>query len=190
MCCSTGVCGPNVDPTLVRFAGDMSYLEHLGVSVRRHNLSQDPKAFAANADIRERLTAKGPEGLPIILVNDRVTWEATYPTRAELAGALGIEESTSPRIFSESVKTLVALGAAVAANCEPCFRSHYDAARKLGILTEDMLAAVETAKAVKAAPDRLMARLTDRYLGTRTDDPPTEKRVEAPLPMVGSSRCC
>jgi hypothetical protein len=31
MCCSTGVCGPQVDPVLVRFAADVKWLQDQGV---------------------------------------------------------------------------------------------------------------------------------------------------------------
>lgn len=44
MCCSTGICGPSVDPQLVRFAADLDWLKGQGVSVERFNLSQQPGA--------------------------------------------------------------------------------------------------------------------------------------------------
>ena len=44
MCCSTGICGPSVDPELVRFAADLDWLKSQGVSVERFNLSQQPAA--------------------------------------------------------------------------------------------------------------------------------------------------
>ena len=40
MCCSTGVCGPEVDTKLVQFAADLDWLKSQGVIVQRHNLSQ------------------------------------------------------------------------------------------------------------------------------------------------------
>src|SRR5579883_1397331 len=39
MCCSTGACGPDVDPVLVRFAADLAWLQEQGVAVQRYNLS-------------------------------------------------------------------------------------------------------------------------------------------------------
>jgi len=35
MCCSTGVCGPEVAPAPVRFAADLEWLEASGVEVER-----------------------------------------------------------------------------------------------------------------------------------------------------------
>ena len=54
-------------------------------------------------------------------------------------------------LYTEQVKELVAIGAAIAVNCEPCFKFHYDKAHKLGVTKADMLEAVETAKMVKDA---------------------------------------
>lgn len=42
MCCSTGICDPQVDPVLPRFAADLDWLKSQGNSVTRFNLSQDP----------------------------------------------------------------------------------------------------------------------------------------------------
>ena len=47
MCCSTGVCGVEVDPVLAQFSADLQWVEAKGVSVARHNLGQEPQAFAA-----------------------------------------------------------------------------------------------------------------------------------------------
>lgn len=49
MCCSTGVCGPSVDPKLVRFAADLDWLRSKEAGVERYNLAQQPAAFAADA---------------------------------------------------------------------------------------------------------------------------------------------
>lgn len=66
--------------------------------------------------------------------------------------------------LSASVVELIAISAAVAANCEPCFKFHYDAARKLGVSDADLQTAVRIAQKVKAAPGRAMTELTERIL--------------------------
>ena len=48
MCCSSGVCGPSVDPELTRFAADVAWLQQQGVTIERFNLAQQPAAFAAS----------------------------------------------------------------------------------------------------------------------------------------------
>lgn len=85
MCCSTGICGPQVDQTLVRFAGDLDWLRRQGVKVERFNLSQQPREFAAQPDVRAALQTKGVDALPIIRVDGRVVCQGTYPSRELLA---------------------------------------------------------------------------------------------------------
>jgi len=73
-------------------------------------------------------------------------------------------------IFTEQVAELVAIGAAIAANCEPCFKYHYDQATKLGVSERDMRYAVDLAQKVKDTPAGAMLKLAERYLGSATDD--------------------
>ncbi|MBC7172182.1 MAG: arsenite efflux transporter metallochaperone ArsD [Polyangiaceae bacterium] len=90
MCCSTGICGPSVDPQLVRFAADLDWLKSQGVSVERFNLSQQPAAFADDAAVKQALETKGEAGLPLVKVNGEVKSSGTYPSREELAAWAGI----------------------------------------------------------------------------------------------------
>lgn len=71
-------------------------------------------------------------------------------------------------IFTEQVAELVAIGAAIASNCEPCFKYHYDQARKLGVSDLDMRYAVDLAQKVKDTPAGAMLNLAERYLGPAT----------------------
>jgi hypothetical protein len=89
MCCSTGVCGPSVDPELARFSADVDWLQRQGVTVERFNLSQQPGAFAETPAVREAL-ARGTEVLPLVLVGDRVAVEGAYPSRETLAALAGV----------------------------------------------------------------------------------------------------
>ena len=90
MCCPTGVCGPSVDPQLARFAADLDWLKKQGASVERFNLSSEPGAFVAHAAVKEALAAKGPECLPLVLVDDRIAVEGAYPSRETLAALMGV----------------------------------------------------------------------------------------------------
>jgi hypothetical protein len=91
MCCSTGVCGPDVDPKLVEFAADLEWLKGQGVIVQRHNLSQSPAAFVQNELVRTTLVDKGEAGLPMVVVNGKVAVTGRYPDRGELAGLLKLK---------------------------------------------------------------------------------------------------
>ena len=91
MCCSTGVCGPNVDPALARFVADFHWLAGQGVRVERFNLARQPQAFVANFPVRTALVEFGEGCLPLILVNGVITSRGRYPSRKELAAMAGIE---------------------------------------------------------------------------------------------------
>jgi len=90
MCCSSGVCGPSIDPQLARFAADLDWLKSQGVTVERFNLSQQPAAFAADTEVKDALESKGEAGLPLVKVNGDVRSIGTYPSREELAGWAGV----------------------------------------------------------------------------------------------------
>ena len=188
MCCSTGVCGPVVDPQLPRFAADLERLAGKGVSVERFNLAQQPEAFAANGQVKQALEAEGTDCLPLVLVNGVIVSKGKYPEREQLARWTRVQDEVAKSIYTEAVAELVAIGAAIASNCEPCFRYHYDRARKLGVSREDMALAVKTAQMVKDTPARAVLDLADRYL--------KERRPGADLPIVGpggsapKSGCC
>lgn len=99
MCCSTGVCGPSVDPDLVNFAAVLSQLAGLGVKVERYNLGQQPLAFVTNAAVRTALEKEGVGVLPLIFLNGEVYLKGRYPSHDErpvfFRAALGVKEEPS-----------------------------------------------------------------------------------------------
>jgi hypothetical protein len=96
MCCSTGVCGLEVDTQLVQFAADLDWLKAQGVIVQRHNLSQNPAAFVENEAVKSALTQQGEAALPVILLNGKVAITGRYPDRAELASLLKLQAAATP----------------------------------------------------------------------------------------------
>jgi hypothetical protein len=96
LCCSTGVCGPSVDPALVEFARDVRWLERQGVTVRRFGLTSEPAAFAENPRVQGLLKAFGTSALPAVLVNDEIIGYGRYPTRDELAAVVHHLEEPRP----------------------------------------------------------------------------------------------
>ncbi len=119
MCCPTGVCGPAVDPHLVRFAADLEWLKAQGVSVERFNLSQQAVAFAEDAEVKAALRTQGESALPLIKVDGEVRSTGKYPSRDQLAAWAGLDAPPAS-IYTEAVQELVSIGAAIASNCEPC----------------------------------------------------------------------
>lgn len=90
MCCSTGVCGTDVDQVLVDFAADVQWLKQRGVQVERYNLAQQPLHFVQNAQAKNLLETSGAEGLPLLLLDGETAMAGRYPQRAELARWFGI----------------------------------------------------------------------------------------------------
>lgn len=85
MCCSTGICGPSVDPVLPRFAADLEWLKSQGHDVQRFNLSQQPAEFASNELVKQTLATEGVECLPLVMVDGRIVSRRGYPSRELLA---------------------------------------------------------------------------------------------------------
>ena len=126
MCCSTGICGPSVDPKLARFAADLDWLKSQGISVERFNLSQQPGAFADDAAVKTALETKGEAGVPLVKVNGEVKSSGTYPSRDELATWAGIEAKV-PSTATETVAAPKASGC-----CGPAPKSESSAPKKSG----------------------------------------------------------
>ena len=91
MCCSTGVCGPSVAPELARFEADLRWLGTQGASVTRYNLAQEPGEFAGRPVVAAMLASGGENVLPIVLVDGKLRFSGTWPSRTDLAAPLGIE---------------------------------------------------------------------------------------------------
>ena len=85
MCCSSGVCGTDVDQQLVNFSADADWAKQQGVTIERFNLAQQPMAFANNQIVRHFLERSGEEALPLVLVDGEVALAGRYPNRTELA---------------------------------------------------------------------------------------------------------
>jgi len=94
MCCSTGVCGVEVDPVLAQFAADLKWLSEQGIAVQRHNLGQEPQAFAANPAVLKEMEAS-MERLPILMVDGQIISTGAYPSRQQLAQKLGVDPASS-----------------------------------------------------------------------------------------------
>ena len=102
MCCSTGVCGPTVDPLLPRFAADLDWLKGQGVTVERYNLAQQPTAFAQHNDVKAALQAGNVACLPLFRVNGQIVFQGKYPPRSMLARWCGVGQPTALPITGAS----------------------------------------------------------------------------------------
>ena len=83
MCCSTGVCGPNVDADLVAFAAMLYQFQSHGVEVQRYNLGQQPLDFVQNSTVKNLLETEGVKVLPVIFWDNLLHLQGRYPNKAE-----------------------------------------------------------------------------------------------------------
>ena len=83
MCCSTGICGTDLDPDLVNFAAILSQLANTGVKIERFNLGQQPMAFAQNPAVKAALQQEGTDVLPLIFLGGEVYMKGRYPNHDE-----------------------------------------------------------------------------------------------------------
>ena len=90
MCCSSGVCGTEVDQQLVSFSADADWAKKKGAKIERFNLAQQPMDFANNKVVRDFLERTGQEALPLVLVDGEFALAGRYPNRNELARWAGI----------------------------------------------------------------------------------------------------
>lgn len=94
MCCSTGVCGPSIDPELTRVAAALYSLEKKGFDITRYQLTNNPDKFVENGEVNNALHENGTDALPVILVDGEIVKLGSYPTNDELAVwfNVGLEE--------------------------------------------------------------------------------------------------
>lgn len=90
MCCPTGVCGPSVDPELLRVSRVINRLKRNDVIVERHNLTNNPQIFIENKTINELLNKEGVDVLPITMVDGILAKTKAYPTDQEFIKLLEI----------------------------------------------------------------------------------------------------
>ena len=82
--------------------------------------------------------------------------------------------------LAKAQEELVSIGAAIAANCEPCLAHHVRLAREAGLTDAELRAAVVVARRVKERPARLILQAAQRLVGTS----------DRPAPEPSTSDCC
>ena len=118
LCCSSGVCGVEVDQLLVDFSADIDWARGQGAKIERFNLAQQPVAFAEHAAVKAALEQQGNDALP--LVDGRAVLTGRYPTRDELASWLGLAAVEVPALSSAAVAEPLARAATAARAASKC----------------------------------------------------------------------
>ncbi|HTY99288.1 MAG TPA: carboxymuconolactone decarboxylase family protein [Rhodocyclaceae bacterium] len=76
-------------------------------------------------------------------------------------------------MLDERTRELIAIGASITANCQPCLAYHTAKAQELGASGEDMLAAVDVGRQVRCGAAAKMDRHSARTVaGQEVAEPP------------------
>ena len=97
MCCSSGLCGPAVDPLLLAVNDMILALQKQGVEVKRFNIAQQIKEVMANPEVAKAIHSKGKQALPMTFVNGTLFKSGIYPNYEELCDALAITAISSAK---------------------------------------------------------------------------------------------
>lgn len=91
MCCSSGVCGTDVDTELVQLANFLKNLDQCSVKVERFNLSQEPAEYTKEP-VATTLKDKGTDALPLVMIDGEIISTGEYPDLGKLSGLLGAND--------------------------------------------------------------------------------------------------
>ncbi|QED36658.1 arsenite efflux transporter metallochaperone ArsD [Antarcticibacterium arcticum] len=172
LCCSTGVCGPSVDDTLVQTAANVKWLKSLGYEVKRHNISNDGAAFKEYPDAIKKLQEEGVDSLPYIFINDKLVKAGEYPSKEEWLQLLETKTSQtsgkthfSNENFAEKTNVLIGIGAAVAASNETFLKQQVSRAKVLDIEIQEIARAMNIGNDAKNSLSKQIITQANRLLG-------------------------
>ncbi len=136
------------DPAFEALEANLDWLETTGTLVERCDPRTAPAEVEMRPAVQQLLSMKGSKALPLILVDGVVISEGVYPTRTQLARAVGRGRI---RVRRAIVRQLAALGAAAAMGTDDEVRVEAGRARELGLTDETVRLAREAGAARRAA---------------------------------------
>ena len=83
MCCSTGVCGPNPDQSLISLQDTIKKVKEMGAEVERYLITQSPQKFKENPEVIKLIQEKQLKALPITTCDGKIVKTGAYPTLEE-----------------------------------------------------------------------------------------------------------
>jgi 4-carboxymuconolactone decarboxylase len=177
---------------LVRVAADLERLARKGAVVTRYNLAMQTQAFLEQDEVQKLLQEKGPDILPVIVVDGRVRLAGRYPTAGELAAwSANNEKEAIASMLTKRESELVAIGAAIGSNCVPCIEYHVPEAIKAGLTVEEIRASIHLADNVKQTPAR---KILEAAFGLLPADTGTHSTTPCcstqDLKAQDGSKCC
>ena len=82
MCCPTGLCGPNINPDLMRIAAVLETLKRQGIVVERHNLRDEPQLYVSNKTVNDYLMKEDCNLSKTIYYNNPINMSIILPLRS------------------------------------------------------------------------------------------------------------
>jgi hypothetical protein len=79
MCCSSGLCGPTQDQTLLDIHEMTLWLQDNGYKVNRYQMASSPQAFTSNSEVMRLVREKQMAALPIVMVRGKIISVGSYP---------------------------------------------------------------------------------------------------------------
>jgi len=95
-----------------------------------------------------------------------------------------------PQIVDFKVTMLIAAGAAMAANCEPCLNKIVSDLIEAGVADGDIRKAVEIGQFVKDKPAAIMKEAADALTGTHMSEPHTSEGCPADTLKQPATTAC
>jgi hypothetical protein len=169
MCCSTGVCGPDVDDELVDFANDVKWLKSQGVRVNRHNLGQEPEAFKTNPEVISRLKTDGSDILPIITVDGSIVSEGGYPDRDQLSDWLGLSTNGASESSNEKQRLLNGLRQSVIEGEIDQMRTQFQLGAQAGIAQQELVNTMQDGINERQQRTRQVVEAANELIGVQTN---------------------
>lgn len=84
MCCSTGLCGPTQDQTLLDVNEMILDLKKNGYQVERYQMTTQPQVFLGNSEVMRLVREKQMDALPVVTVHGKVVAVGRYPKLTEI----------------------------------------------------------------------------------------------------------
>ena len=88
MCCPTGLCGPELDQTLLDVSEMLLALQEENIPVERYQMTSHPHKFMNNNEVMRLVREKQMAALPITAVHGQIIKTGVYPTLDEIQAAL------------------------------------------------------------------------------------------------------
>lgn len=143
-------------------ARDLAWLQTCGVAVTRHGLADDRGAFQDNALVRLALETDGNAALPLVLVDDTIISAGAYPSRPELARALGLSTMADDDYVARILASGTALGLAVASHDAAAIEHAYTRLMQIGVSRAGFTQSVRELLATPPSVDPQVAEALDR----------------------------